>query len=76
MPKTHIVCALLVASGLLNSYMKFHQDWTKNVDIKAKIPQNMNKIARIFVRDIRGIDFINLEITQSVFKIGHMVFGS
>ena len=25
----------------------------------------MNKIARIFVRDIRGIDFINLEITQA-----------
>ena len=27
---THILCALLVASGHLNSYMKFHQDWTKN----------------------------------------------
>ena len=40
-----------------------------NVDTKAKIPQKMNKIAHIFVRDIRGIDFINLEITQSVFKI-------
>ena len=26
----HILCALLVASGLLSSYMKFHQDWTKN----------------------------------------------
>ena len=26
----HILCALLVASGHLNSYMKFHQDWTKN----------------------------------------------
>ena len=30
MPHTHILCALLVASGHLNSYMKFHQDWTKN----------------------------------------------
>ena len=26
----HILCALLVASGPLSSYMKFHQDWTKN----------------------------------------------
>ena len=24
------LCALLVASGPLSSYMKFHQDWTKN----------------------------------------------
>ena len=39
------------------------------MDTKAKIPQEMNKIARIFVRYIRRIDFINLEITQSVFKI-------
>ena len=29
MPHTHILCALLVASGHLNSYMKFHQDWTE-----------------------------------------------
>ena len=28
--KTQILGALLVASGLLNSYKKFHQDWTKN----------------------------------------------
>ena len=39
------------------------------MDTKAKIPQKMNKIVHIYVRDIRGIDFINLEITQSVFKI-------
>ena len=55
-PKLHILCKLLPYICL-------------NVDTKAKIPQKMNKIARIFVRDIRGIDFINLEITQSVFKI-------
>ena len=30
MPKTQVYGALRVASGLLNSYMKFHQDWTKN----------------------------------------------
>ena len=30
MLKTQILGALLVASGLLNSYKKFHQDWTKN----------------------------------------------
>ena len=28
--KTQILGALLVASGPLNSYMNFHQDWTKN----------------------------------------------
>ena len=28
--KTQILVALLVASGLLNSYKNFHQDWTKN----------------------------------------------
>ena len=27
---TKILGALLVASGPLNSYKKFHQDWTKN----------------------------------------------
>ena len=37
------------------------------MDTKAKIPQKMNKIAHIFVRDIRGIDFINLEITSSIY---------
>ena len=30
MTKTKMFGALLVASGLLNYYMKFHQDWTKN----------------------------------------------
>ena len=52
-PKLHILCKLKLYICL-------------NVDTKAKIPQKMNKIARIF---IRSIDFINLEITQSVFKI-------
>ena len=28
--KTQILGALLVASGPLNLYMNFHQDWTKN----------------------------------------------
>ena len=55
-PKLHILCKLYLYICL-------------NVDTKAKIPQKMNKIVRICVRDIRGIDFINLEITQSVFKI-------
>ena len=46
------------------------------MDIKAKIPQKMNKIARIFVRDIRGIDFINLEITLDQFSTFlHEIFG-
>ena len=35
-----------------------------NVDIKAKRPPKMNKIARISVRDIRRIEFIKIEITQ------------
>ena len=33
-----------------------------------KIPPKMNKIARILVRDIRRIDLIKIEITQSVSK--------
>ena len=46
------------------------------MDTKAKIPQKMNKIAHIFVRDIRGIDFINLEITLDQFsKFLHIIFG-
>ena len=32
-PKTKIVGALLVASGLMNSYMKFYQDWTKMTEL-------------------------------------------
>ena len=36
MPKTHILCALLVASGPLSSYMKFHQDWTDSKNCMAK----------------------------------------
>ena len=36
---------------------------------KAKIPQKMNKISRILVCDIRRIDLIKIETTQSVFKI-------
>ena len=36
-PKTPIWVDLFVASGLLNSYMKFHQDWTKN-EPKTKCP--------------------------------------
>ena len=27
-PKTHVLCALLVAGGLLDSYMRFHRDWS------------------------------------------------
>ena len=45
------------------------------MDIKAKIPQKTNKIARISVRDIRRIDLIKIEITQSVFKIFHEILG-
>ena len=30
MAKTQILCALLVAGGLLNSYINFHPDWTEN----------------------------------------------
>ena len=30
MAKAQILCALLVASSLLNSYTNFHPDWTKN----------------------------------------------
>ena len=30
MPKTHILGALLTASGLLNLYTNFHPDWLKN----------------------------------------------
>ena len=39
------------------------------MDIKAKIPPKMNKIARISVRNIHRIDFSKIEITQSVSKI-------
>ena len=39
------------------------------MDAKAKKPQKMIKIACILVRDIRRIDLIKIEITQSVFKI-------
>jgi len=36
----------------------------------------MNKIARILVRDIRRIDLIKIETTQSVFKIFAWNFGN
>ena len=48
------------------------------MDIKAKIPQNMNKNAcmSILVRDIRRIDHIKIEITQLDFKIFAWNFGN
>ena len=38
MPKTKIVGALVVASGLLNSYMKFHQDFKNNDWVMSQKP--------------------------------------
>ena len=38
MPKTKIICALLVAIGLLNLYMNLRPDWTKKADLYAKTP--------------------------------------
>ena len=39
------------------------------MNAEAKIPQKMNKITHILVCDIRKIDLIKIETTQSVFKI-------
>ena len=33
MLKSQILCALLVASGPLNSNMNFYQDWTKIIEL-------------------------------------------
>ena len=40
-----------------------------------KYHQKMNKVACISVRDIRRIDLIKIEITQSVSKFMHEIFG-
>ena len=37
-PKSNIFDALLVASGVLNSYIKFHPDWTKNGWVMSQKP--------------------------------------
>ena len=57
--ETQISGALLVASGLLNSYMKFYQDWTKNCLVMNKKPK-----AHIWAYAPNLIDFGPL--------IGHM----
>ena len=41
----------------------------------AKIPQKINKNACILVHDIRRIDLIKIEITQSVLKFLHEMLG-
>ena len=60
--KPHILCQLQL-------YIR------PNADTKAKIPQKTNKIAHIFVRDIRGTDLTNPETTQSVLKTPHETLG-
>ena len=45
------------------------------MDTKAIKPPKINKIAGTSVRDIHRIDLIKIKISQSIFKISHVIFG-
>ena len=48
MAKTQTLCAVLVASGLLNSYINFRPDWTKN-DLIKSIKEDTKRICVILL---------------------------